>query len=271
MRPAHHHHAIITGGTSGIGKATAHLLVRRGMHLSLIARNEARLEQTRAELEAHCVQRSQHINAIIADVADRQATEDAVAMALARSGAPTLAIMSAGTVVPGHIVDLPVDVFERTMAVNYLGTLYVVKAVLPAMREQRRGHLVLISSGAGLLGVYGYTAYSASKFALRGFAEALRAELKPDKIGVSIVYPPDTDTPQLAEENRLKPDITKRITAGGGLLSAEQVARAIVRGIDRRRFAIAPGLEMTLLARLGCLLAPRLHRRFDRIIRRYHS
>jgi 3-dehydrosphinganine reductase len=88
---------------------------------------------------------------------------------------------------------------------------------------------------------------------------------------VSIVYPPDTDTPQLAEENRLKPDITKRITAGGGLLSAEQVARAIVRGIDRRRFAIAPGLEMTLLARLGCLLAPRLHRRFDRIIRRYHS
>jgi 3-dehydrosphinganine reductase len=169
---------------------------------------------------------------------------------------------------PGHFSDLPVEVFERTMSVNYFGTLYAVRAVLPSMREQRSGHIVLISSGAALLGIYGYTAYSASKFAMRGLAESLRAELRPLHIAVSIAYPPDTDTPQLAEENRLKPHATRQITSGGGLMQAEAVAQAIVRGIERRAFIIAPGLEMTLLARLHSLLAPLLNWHFDRIVRR---
>jgi 3-dehydrosphinganine reductase len=260
-------HAIITGGSSGIGRAIAALLARRGMHVSLLARDPARLEQTRSTI-AQYAHPDQHINTFSVDVADRSAIDQAIAVALEQSGPPALLITSAGMSHPGHFADLPAEVFERTMAVNYFGTLYAVQAVLPAMREQRSGQIVLISSGAGLIGIYGYTAYSASKFALRGLAEALRAELRPLNIAVSIVYPPDTDTPQLADENRLKPHATQQIASSGGLMQAEAVAQAVLRGVEQRAFTIAPGLEMTLLARLHSLLAPVLNWHFDRIIRR---
>jgi 3-dehydrosphinganine reductase len=123
---------------------------------------------------------------------------------------------------------------------------------------------VLVGSGAGIVGVYGYSAYSPTKFALRGLAEVLRAELSPEGIRVSIVYPPDTDTPQLAEENKTKPAETKAITAGAQTWSAEGVARSIVTGMDRGRFAITPGWEMTILHRLHSLINPALAWHFDR-------
>jgi 3-dehydrosphinganine reductase len=237
------------------------------MHVSLLARDPARLEQARAAIVPH-THPDQHIAMFATDVADRSAAEQAVATAIKQSGPPALLITSAGMVHPGHFRDLPADIFERTMSVNYFGTLYAVRAVLPSMHEQHSGHIVLVCSGAGLLGIYGYTAYSASKFALRGLAEALRMELRPHNIAVSIVYPPDTDTPQLADENRLKPHATRQITRSGGLIQAETVAQAILRGVEQRAFTIAPGLQMTLLVRLHSMLAPVLNWYFDRIVRR---
>jgi 3-dehydrosphinganine reductase len=151
--------------------------------------------------------------------------------------------------------------------VNYFGTLYFLKAVVPAMRRRARGSVVLISSGVGLYGFFGYTPYAPSKFALRGLAEALRAELQGTGVHVAIVYPPDTETPQLAEENRTKPPETKAITAGGGVWSADDVARVTLRGIARRRFSITPGLPITALAWLHSILAPVLHWSFDRTAR----
>jgi 3-dehydrosphinganine reductase len=154
------------------------------------------------------------------------------------------------------------------MAINYFGTLYCIKAALPGMEQQRRGQIAMVSSGAGLIGIYGYTPYSPSKFALRGLAEALRGELKPWGIGVSIVYPPDTDTPQLAAENLTKPPETKRITATAETWSADAVAAKIVAGIEKRQFIITPGQEMTILARLHSLIGPGLNWYFDRLIQR---
>jgi 3-dehydrosphinganine reductase len=101
---------------------------------------------------------------------------------------------------------------------------------------------------------------------LRGLAESLRGELKPLGIRVSIVYPPDTDTPQLAAENRTKPPETKLITETAGIWQAEAVAREIVKGIEKGTFAIAPGLEMKLLTRFHSLLTPVLNWYFDRIV-----
>jgi 3-dehydrosphinganine reductase len=263
-------HAIITGGSSGIGRAVATLLGKHGMHISLLARDPLRLEQTRSTIAQHA-HPDQHIATFSVDVADRTAVEQATTAAVAQSGPPALLIASAGMSHPGRFADLPAEVFERTMAVNYFGTLYAVRAVLPHMRKQHSGQIVLISSGAGLIGIYGYTAYSASKFALRGLAESLRMELRPFNIAVSIVYPPDTDTPQLTDENRLKPYATRQITRRGGLMQAPAVAQAILQGIERRAFTITPGLEMTLLARLHSLLAPVLNWHFDRIVRRCES
>jgi short-subunit dehydrogenase len=157
------------------------------------------------------------------------------------------------------------------MAVNYLGTLHLVRAVLPAMRARGWGRLVVVASGAALVGLYGYTSYAPSKYAVRGLAEALRSELVPDGVAVSAVYPPDTDTPGYREEVRLRPEVTSRLAAGGGLMTADAVAAAILRGIERGRFAITPGPSMAALHRLHSLVGPLLHRLwFDPLIRRLH-
>ena len=118
------------------------------------------------------------------------------------------------------------------------------------------------------MGIFGYTAYSPSKFALRGLAEALRAEFLRDGVAVSIVYPPDTRTPQLDEENKTKPAETKRIGASAATLEPDYVARAIVRGIKEGRFSITPGWEMTVLNRFHSCLSPLLAKYFDRLIRK---
>jgi 3-dehydrosphinganine reductase len=135
------------------------------------------------------------------------------------------------------------------------------------MRRRRGGAVVLISSGAGLHGFFGYTPYSPTKFALRGLAEALRAEMAGTGVHVMIVYPPDTDTGQLAEENRTKPVETAAITAKGGLWTAEDVARVTLAGLASKRFAVTPGFQVTALAWLGGLLTPFLHWSFDRAAR----
>jgi 3-dehydrosphinganine reductase len=258
-------HAIVSGGSSGIGLAIARQLAGTGWRLSLLARDRDRLAAS-ADLLAADGAMAVRVRSV--DVADQPALESAVQDAVAALGPPSLLIAAAGMVVPGHFADLPDSAFTRTMAVNYLGSLHLVRAALPALRLARDPRIVLVSSGAGLIGLYGYSAYAPTKFAVRGLAEALRSELAPDGIGVSVVFPPDTDTPQLREERRLRPLATSRIAAGASVQPADAVARAILRGVRRNRFVIAPGWEMTTLAWLHSLLGPLLHRFwFDRVIR----
>jgi 3-dehydrosphinganine reductase len=261
-------HAVITGGSSGIGKATAHLLARAGAHVTIIARGAGRLEAARNEIANERISRRQRVAARVADVADWAQIESAVAGALEEIGPPDILITSAGVAACGYFREVPLHVFDQAMAINYFGTLYAIRAALPAMERQKAGHIVLVSSGAGLIGIYGYSPYSPTKFAVRGLGESLRGELRPRGIHVSIVYPPDTDTPQLEQENRTKPVETRMITRTARTWSAEAVAHAIVRGIGKGSFTITPGLEMTLLGRLHSLLAPVLIRYFDRLAAR---
>lgn len=261
--PFHQQHAIVIGGSSGIGKAIATHLAQSGAHISLIARTVSTLVSAQADLERARPDPAQRMIFAAADITDPQQTEKAIHGVIAQQGAPDLLIISAGMAHPGYFRELPLEVFERTMAVNYFGALYALKAALPAMEQRRQGHIVLISSGAGLVGLYGYTPYSPTKFALRGLAESLRGELKASGIYLSIVYPPDTDTPQLTAENRTKPIETKRITGSAKTWQPEDIARVVIKGVERQAFAIAPGLEMSLLARLHSLLAPLLRWYFD--------
>lgn len=264
-------HAVISGGSSGIGLALARRLATAGWDLTLIARDATRLAAAEVELTALCRDPRQRVVGRSLDVADNSAVEDAVAAAIAALGPPSLVIASAGMVLPGRFDDLPLDAFRQTMAVNYFGTLHLVRAVLPAMRRQGGGRIVMVASGAALIAFYGYTAYAPSKFAVRGLAEALRSELAPDGIDVSIAYPPDTDTPMLREEITRRPAITSRLAGGARVLSADAVAAAILHGISRKRFAIAPGWEMAGLGLLHSLIGPLLHRWwFDPLIARAH-
>jgi 3-dehydrosphinganine reductase len=117
------------------------------------------------------------------------------------------------------------------------------KAALPLMVARRRGHVLNVSSLAGVIGIYGYTAYAASKFALAGFSQALRAEMWPHGIGVSVCMPPDTDTPQLAFEEAHKPAETRAIAGIATKLTADQVAAAMVRGVQKGAFEIYADLD----------------------------
>jgi 3-dehydrosphinganine reductase len=152
------------------------------------------------------------------------------------------------------------------MNINYLGTVHTVLAFKPLMREG--SFIVNISSMAGLIGVYGYSAYCGSKFAVRGFSDVIRSELKLKKIHVSIVYPPDTDTPQLAYENKIKPPITKKIAGSANILSATRVAEEIIRGIERKKYLIIPGFESKLIYHLSNFLGPLFYPVMDLMIRR---
>lgn len=257
-------HLLITGGSSGIGKATALRFARQGFNVTIIARDPAKLTAAQAEIEGSNAQIQ--VLSIVADVSQRSQIEAAVQQAIQQFGAPTVLVTCAGIAHPGYFQELPIEIFEQTMAINYFGALYCIKAALPAMVAQGKGQIVLVSSGAGLIGIYGYTPYSPSKFALRGLGEALRGELKGVGIGVSVIYPPDTDTPQLAAENLTKPPETKQITATAKTWSADAVAQQIEQGVARKAFVIAPGQEMAVLARLHSLIAPVLNWYFDRLV-----
>jgi 3-dehydrosphinganine reductase len=264
--PSPRRHAVITGGSSGIGLAIAARLVGDGWNVTVIARDAARLARAGEDLAPRRVAEDQQILCLGADVAQRPAVQAAIGEALARLGAPDLLVTSAGVCEPGRAVDLPVEAFEQAMQTNYLGSVYAVLACLPAMRARGRGRIVLISSGAGLIGVAGYAAYGPSKFALRGLAEVLRSELKPHGIGVTIAYPPDTETPMLAYERTRRPPETHLITGMAPAWSADRMAETILRGVDRGRSDIAPGFQMRMLLAFGDVLKPMLLWHFDRLI-----
>lgn len=255
-------HVLVTGGSSGIGLAVAGQCLARGAAVSIVARDRDRLAAAHERLAGRDA--TARVASVAADVTDRPALVAAVAEVARVSGPVDVLVTCAGYAHPGHFLDLGDDVFRDQMEVDYFGTLHAVRAVVPGMVERGRGHLVLVASTVAFAGIYGYCAYAPAKHAVRGLAETLRPELKPHGIVVACAYPPDTQTPGYERENAHKPEVTKRISATVAPRSADAVATAIVKGIERNRLVITADPATAALARTGGLLAPLLHRVFDR-------
>jgi 3-dehydrosphinganine reductase len=247
--------AIVVGGSEGIGLAVAQELIRRGSNVLVASRHQEKLTQAADVLKKNKTRVDQWVETIAMDVSDFMLVNRQLISTVERHGAPDLLVNAAGFTQSGYLEDLSVDVLRDMMTVNYLGTLHVVKSLLPAMRKAGRGHIVNVSSMAGYLGLFGYTGYCASKYAVIGFSWALRHELKPYGITVSVLCPPNTRTPGLERENKTKPnellEMERRIKA----LSAADVATATLNAIPKRPFLINPSLSVRM-AHLASRLAP---------------
>ncbi len=238
--------ALVTGGSSGIGLATAALLASQGANVWLIARDVEKLKAAQKTVEGARSNPSQRVGFTSSDLSKVDEARSAIDQVVQAIGVPDVVINSAGISHPGYAQEISLDMFHEVVDVDFFGTVHVVQLLLPEMIKRRSGNIVNISSVAGFMGVFGYSAYGAAKYAIRGYSEVLRAELKPFGIGVSVVFPPDTDTPQLAYENTIKPMETKELSGNAGLMSAEAVAKSILKGVRQGRFAILPGSESKL-------------------------
>jgi 3-dehydrosphinganine reductase len=254
-------HVVITGGSSGIGLATGRLARANGARVSLIARDPGRLATAATEV-------GEGTQTATADVADAASVTAAIAAVTDAHGPVDVLITSAGGAHPGYFADLDDAVFREQMEVDYFGTLYAVRAVVPTMTARGHGHLVTVSSTAGLVGVFGYSAYAPAKYAVRGLAETLRPELAPLGIVVSCVYPPDTRTPGFDAENALKPPETAKISEAIKPRDAGHVAKAIVAGIERDRLVITADFQTAALARAAGFLGPYVRATMDRTVRK---
>lgn len=240
--------ALVFGGSEGIGLAVARRLVTAGTHVVVLSRSEEKLAQALAVLEARRTGPGQVIRSSVVDVTDPASVSAAVLEAVELVGVPELVVTTAGYARPGYLADLPEADVAGMVATNLMGTIHVCRAVVPHLASGST--VVTTSSMAGLTGVFGYTVYSATKFGVVGFSEALRRELAPAGIDVRVLCPPNTRTPGFDEENRHKPAEVLKAEEKVGTLSADEVADALMRalGSRRRRFLVIPGRSSRLAA-----------------------
>lgn len=232
----------IVGGSNGIGLAIAELLAAKGAHVIIFARRQELLEQALSEIKAKAALPSQRFSCMALDIADHDQVKIIMSKAVAEFGTPDVLINCAGVSHPGYFENITYEHFDETMKVNLYGMWSVVWVLVHHMKE-RGGYIVNVSSIAGFIGLFGATAYAASKFATVGFFEALRSEYKHSNIEVSVLCPPDTDTPLLHEANKTKPEETAAISGKAKLMQPEEVAQALIKGMGKKQFMIIPGFD----------------------------
>ncbi len=232
--------AFITGGSSGIGLATAKLLAAQECNLVLFARGQKMLEESRKNIETHIDKTSQSINILAMDVADNTDVQQKIKIAVGKFGVPDILINCAGIGTGNYFENISYEQFDRLIKINVYGTRNTISAILPFMKQKGGGHIVNISSVAGLIGMFGYSLYCTSKYAIVGFSECLRSELKRFNITVTLVCPPEVKTPFIDEEAKTLPPEARIVKNLAGLMTPEQAARAIVRGIKRKKFLVVP-------------------------------
>ena len=251
--------AIVCGGSKGIGLSTAAEFVRRGGSVVVVARGNGVLQEAAGRLSA-LTQDGQFVDMIAADTADRDDIGPKLEAFIERYGAPGYLINAVGYAQPDYAANLGLEEYKRQMDFNYFGQLIPTLVVLPHLLAARQGHIAFVSSMMGYFGIIGYAAYAPSKFALVGLAEVLRHELRPAGIRVSVLYPPDTDTPGFARENVTKPPETHALSANVKIAQPDDVARQFVDGIMRGKFHILPS---------GAGMVWRLQRYAPRLVRAF--
>ena len=231
----------ITGGSSGIGLAAGRQLASLGADILLLARQNAPLEKAKTILEKARRTNRQTIKILNVDVGNHLQVNEKMEQAVQSFGAPDILINSAGiNKYADHFENITPEMFSEVMNVNVNGVRNVTQALLDPMKE-KKGHVVILSSAAALFGMFGYSTYATSKAALMGFAESLRYELKPLGMPVTIIFPPEVDTPMNLDEAKTLPEQGKAMKRVAGTLTPAYVANVIVEAIAKKKYFVVPG------------------------------
>jgi len=245
MRDLRDRVVVITGAAGGIGRALSLAFAREGSAVALVDLDAGGLESVHQHVVATGAQASRHV----ADVGDRQALERVRDEVLARHGRVDVIVNNAGVTIYSLFEHLEPEEFERVVAVNFWGVVYGCEVFLPLLRRSASGHIVNVASMSGFAGMPFQSPYCATKFAVRGFTEALRAELDSVGIGVTCVMPGVTSSQILASARSRDPALTGRLgklqMRHGG--SPDKLARRIVRGVRRNRAEVRGQFDSVLL------------------------
>lgn len=259
--------AVVTGAASGIGRATALALATRGAHLALVDRNEEGLTATAEGARASGVNVSQHA----LDVTDADAVRALPDAVVAEHGRVTVLMNNAGVSLVGRFEEVSLEDVRWLLEINLFGVIALTKAFLPVLMAQERAQIVTVSSLFGLVAPAEQVAYSTSKFAVRGFSEALRHELEGTPVGVTVVHPGGVRT-AIASSARVgagaDPDeaaaSSDRFTRLALRMSPEDAAALIVRAIERQQNRLLIGAD----ARAGDAIQRLMPATYWRVLRR---
>ncbi|MGE0128078.1 MAG: SDR family NAD(P)-dependent oxidoreductase [Blastocatellales bacterium] len=244
--------AIVTGAASGIGRALAVRLARDGVSLAIADVNQAGLDETARLINGA----SGKITTHVVDVSDKERVAAFADEVAAAHGRANLLINNAGVALAGTTEELSIDDIEWLMGINFWGVVYGVKYFLPVLRQQPQAHIVNISSVFGIIGPAGQSAYAASKFAVRGFTEALRHEMAGGNVKVSVVHPGGirtniaNDARPGAGANQAAVEKDRAIFNTAARTSPEAAAERIVRGVLRDEERILIGADAWMIDRI---------------------
>jgi 3-oxoacyl-[acyl-carrier protein] reductase len=213
--------AIVTGGTEGIGRATAFALGRAGYRVGVCSRSEAKVKRTMEELQREGMEGA----GAAGDVGDPQQSARISEKLIGQLGEIDVLVNNAGVLIAKPFEELSLDDWDRTMSSNVRSLYLMTRAVLPAMRRRKQGAIVNVASLAGRNGFVGGTAYTASKHAVLGFSRSLMLETRKDNIRVIAICPGSVATEMMRDQPMLKVDPQK-------VLQPEDVAATILQAIQ---------------------------------------
>jgi 3-dehydrosphinganine reductase len=244
---------VITGGSAGIGLALAKLIAssHSPKKIVLLARNPVVLNQAQTVVIAACSSKDTKVDVMTCDVSNDKECE----VVGRKLGDVDILVNCAGISYPSELENLKVSEIQTMINTNLLGSIFLTRSVVPGMKTRKQGIIVFVASQAAQCGLYGYSVYSATKFALRGLAEALQMEVEPFNMSVCVSYPPDTNTDAYARENERKPEATK-LMSEDGLMEPQKVAETIRDGIEMKNFTIWSNFDGFMLSQLTCGFSP---------------
>ena len=256
----------ITGGSSGIGLAIAVKFAQLGADVAIFGRDSLKLEAAVIRIKtAFCAPEQQQACGITLEVCDEGEVTKTLSGTVLTFGVPDVLILSAGGTITRPFREFQVSEFNKVVQTNLMGTVASIAALLPEMAKAG-GSIMLVSSMGGLIGAYGYSAYSSSKFALLGLGEVLRWELAENNITVSVLCPPEVATPFVEDEKASIPLKTRAAKDLLGTLTPEYVADLAIRGLERKKYLIIPGFRAQGMYWLSRLLPLTLVQRISSVL-----